>query len=277
MIVDGKAIAEAVKAEVKDTVSVMGKRPSLFVLVQNKSLAIEKFVGIKKKIGEEIGVDVIVHEARDEDTTDELISCVSKAATIHQGIIVQLPLSTREGFQPVDTQRVLDAVPVTHDVDVLSKEAVIQFQNGVLPILPPVVGAIKEILDRNNIIIKDKKIVVLGRGKLVGEPAALWLARQGGEVDVFTGKTLHIEEHTKTADILVLGTGTPGLIKPHMIKNGVVLFDAGTSEAKGKLTGDADPACADKCTLFTPTPGGIGPITAVLIFRNLLTLMENTQ
>ena len=110
MIVDGKAIAETVKAEVKDTVSVMGKRPSLFVLVQNKSLAIEKFVGIKKKIGEEIGVDVIVHEARDEDTTDELISCVSKAATIHQGIIVQLPLSTCEGFQPVDTGR----MPVLH-------------------------------------------------------------------------------------------------------------------------------------------------------------------
>jgi methylenetetrahydrofolate dehydrogenase (NADP+)/methenyltetrahydrofolate cyclohydrolase len=79
------------------------------------------------------------------------------------------------------------------------------------------------------------------------------------------------------ADIVVLGTGQPGFIKPEHIKEGVVLIDAGASEMAGVITGDADPACAQKASLFTPVPGGVGPIAVAMIFKNILDLVERSR
>ncbi len=83
-----------------------------------------------------------------------------------------------------------------------------------------------------------------------------------------------LAEHTREADVLVLGAGSPGLITPDMVKDGVIILDAGTGESEGVLKGDADPACAAKARIFTPTPGGLGPVTVAKVFENLLTLVN---
>jgi len=141
--------------------------------------------------------------------------------------------------------------------------------------LPPVVGAIKELSKRQHVVFAGAKVVVVGEGRLVGKPAALWAKKQGAQVKVIHRNTERPEEILKTADIIISGAGDPGIIKPEMIKEGVVIFDAGTSEEGGVLKGDANPACADKATLFTPVPGGIGPITVAVLLRNLVNLWRS--
>jgi methylenetetrahydrofolate dehydrogenase (NADP+)/methenyltetrahydrofolate cyclohydrolase len=137
----------------------------------------------------------------------------------------------------------------------------------------PVVEAIREIFVRNGITVEGKKACVVGEGRLVGHPAAMWLESEGAKVTVITYDKGSYET-LKDADIIVCGAGVPGIIKPEMIKEGAVLIDAGTSEAEGRISGDADPSCADKCSVFTPVPGGVGPIAVAMIFKNLFTLAK---
>ncbi len=122
--------------------------------------------------------------------------------------------------------------------------------------------------------IAGKKAVIVGAGKLVGKPSAELLTTLGANITFVTEHAGSLEE-LKDADIAVLGAGNPGFIKPEMLKPGIVLIDAGTSEAAGgKLMGDADPACANMASVFTPVPGGIGPIAIAMIFKNLFELAK---
>jgi len=121
-------------------------------------------------------------------------------------------------------------------------------------------------------IQKNKKVLVIGNGKLVGEPVGIMLSHEGIMFDVVNKSTDEItrNEIIRNADVIISGVGIPHLIKPDMIQPGVILIDAGTSEQSGKLAGDIDPACADVASYITPVPGGVGPITVVALFRNLL-------
>ena len=134
-----------------------------------------------------------------------------------------------------------------------------------------------EILERNNIQVKGKKVVILGRGRLVGKPFAICMKRLGAEIIQLNSTTGDPVPHLLTADIIATGIGKPHFIKPEMIREGAIILDGGTSEKDGKVVGDADPSCAEKCQIFTPTPGGIGPITVALLFRNLLNIIKNQQ
>ena len=181
------------------------------------------------------------------------------------GIIVQLP------FPPqIPIQHVLDKISPTHDVDAL-------FYAGIgEEILPPVVGAIDAIAQRHQIVFTDKLVVVVGYGRLVGAPAKLYAESKGANVKVIQRDTTDANDIIKSADILILGAGVPGLITPNMVKDGVVVFDAGTSEEGGMLVGDAAPDVASKAALLTPVPGGIGPVTIAVLLRNLILLIKKS-
>ena len=269
MIVDGRLIANDIKEQLKKKIT--GKQLSLVVFVMSQSLATQKFIEIKRKFANDIGIDVLVEELPDDISTKIVLGKVGEASAEHQGIIIQLPLSSH-----IDTDRVRNAVPASHDVDVIADASFAQFQQGVSSVLPPVAGAIAEIVLRYSVSVTGKNAVIVGAGRLVGKPAEVWFKNQGAEVIILDKHTANLKAETRKADILVLGAGIPGFIMPDMIKDGVVIFDAGTSEAEGKLAGDADPACASKAALFTPVPGGIGPITIAMIFKNLLTLTDSS-
>lgn len=269
MIVDGRLIANDIKEQLKGKIT--GRRLSLVVFVMSQSLATQKFIEIKKKFANDVGVDVVIEELPGDISTEALLGKVGEASTKHQGIIIQLPLASH-----IDTDRVRNAVPASHDVDVIADASFAEFQRDRFAVLPPVAGAIAEIILRYDISVAGKNVVVVGAGRLVGRPVEVWFKNQGAEVSILDKNTANLKEETRKADILVLGAGMPGLITPDMIKDGVVIFDAGTSEAEGKLAGDALPACAGKASLFTPVPGGIGPITIAMIFKNLLTLADSS-
>lgn len=258
MIIDGRQMAETIKQDLKKR---LGKRKLKLVIVSvGEDSVSAKYLGRKQKFGEEIGVEVVVQEFASEILQTELaerLRQLADDASVH-GVVVQLPLPKH-----LQTEDLLALIPPEKDVDALSPET---------RVLSPVVQAIKEILTWQKISPEGKKAVVVGRGKLVGRPVAIWLAQEGAEVSVVDLETSKSEEILKQADIIVSGAGCPGLITPGAIKPGVVLIDAATSELGGKLVGDADSACADKCSVFTPVPGGVGPLTVVCLFKNFIDL-----
>ena len=267
MVVDGRQIAHDLKRQLGKQFQGLSRRLSLAVIQTGDDFVTQKYISIKEAAAHELGVEFkliqLEHRAKTEDVLRELLH----AARRHDGVVVQMPLSHN-----VDVDAVRQIMPITHDVDVFGNTAFVQFQEKRLPILPPVVGAISEILKRHEITVAGKKVVVLGEGRLVGIPSAIWAERMGAFVQTLNRDTADIAASTKEADILILGAGAPGLITSDKIKDGVIIMDAGTTEASGKLKGDADPSCAEKAALITPVPGGIGPISIAKLFENLLVL-----
>jgi methylenetetrahydrofolate dehydrogenase (NADP+)/methenyltetrahydrofolate cyclohydrolase len=161
-------------------------------------------------------------------------------------------------------------IPANKDIDALTGDSSVD---------SPVAEAVMEILGQSGISLSDKKNLVVGQGKLVGCPVANRLAQEGFNVEVATINTVDLKKLTLSADIVISGVGKPYFITPDMIKEGVVLIDAGTSDLPfsltgqaTKLAGDFDPACSDKASLFTPVPGGVGPIVVAMLFKNLAKL-----
>lgn len=268
MLINGKEIAEDVCSQVRESFSTYKKPLVLAVVMVGNDVVTEQFVRIKKRVAESVGVTLVEHRFPVEIATQELVNEIQKILPGCNGIIVQLPLPAH-----VDFKKIQDAVPSSHDVDCLGTEARKQFENGDMKLLPPVVGACKEILSRAGVDVAEKNAVVIGKGILVGAPMASWLSHWGASV-ISLGHQDSIEKYTKKADIIVLGAGAPHILKPDMITEGVIILDAGTSESGGKVVGDADPTCAEKAGCMTPVPGGIGPIAVAMLFRNLATLLK---
>ncbi len=261
MIIDGRALANKLKgdlaAKFKPLLPVR-----LEVVLVGEDPASLKFVEIKERFATALGVAVRRHEFPAEVMAEDLVELLTRLATDpkSQGIIIQLPLPAH-----LNADELISLIPADKDVDALTTEA---------RVLPPVAGAVAEILQSEQVKLTGIKAVVIGKGRLVGAPVAVWLTGEGAEVTVADSKTEHLPELLKTADLIVSGVGKPHFIKSEMLKEGVVLIDAGTSEAAGELAGDADPACAAMCHLFTPVPGGVGPITVAKLFENLLYLIS---
>ncbi len=259
MIIDGKKIAHDIIVGLGDTLR--GK--TLGIVVNGGDPATESFVRIKERVARRLGV--VVKKGALEDLIQ---TC--------DGVLVQLP-------HP-DADALLPQIPRDKDVDAL----------GANPeVLAPVAGAVREILFQTTQLPRQQgsplpnietaavphartrpsEVVVIGEGRLVGKPVAQMLRQEGYEVSVITAERGSLES-LKSADLVVSGAGSPHLIKPTILKPGVILIDAGTSEQGGKVVGDCDPACAKVASIFTPVPGGVGPIAIAMLFKNLATLIK---
>jgi methylenetetrahydrofolate dehydrogenase (NADP+)/methenyltetrahydrofolate cyclohydrolase len=115
-------------------------------------------------------------------------------------------------------------------------------------------------------------VLVLGYGRLVGKPVSILLRHNHAHVTVIDKPVPDLAQHVREAYVVISGVGSPALITPDMVGEGTVLIDAGTSESGGKIVGDIDPACAHNAKLFTPVPGGVGPVAIAMLFKNLLIL-----
>lgn len=267
MIIDGKAIAE-------DMYEALAKRRALFkqgiklgIVVAAPSPVIESFVRIKTRAAAKLNIDMVRIDLPEGADTDAAIEVVKRLAEVTDSVIVQLPLP-----KTLDTDAVLSAIPPEKDVDALNPT----IPEDKHPVFAPVALAVIELLKRAGVQIEGKKAVVVGAGRLVGAPSAVLLKRLGARVSMFTlteGSALDL----KDADIVVCGAGNPGFIKVEHIKEGVALIDAGASESKGRVMGDADPACANIASVFSPVPGGVGPVAVAMIFRNLFDLLEKAR
>ncbi len=265
MIVDGRSIASEILTEVRKSVT---RTIVVRAVVVSPSPATESYLSIKAARAAEAGMHLDVVRLGAHATEDEVRQWVTSPGC--DAVIVQLPLPKH-----LNQEAALDAIPLERDADVLSTRAYERFAHGEDgAIVPPVVAAIAEILMREKVSIAGKRAAVVGQGKLVGKPAAALLSMLGAEVSVLTQESSDLSV-LKEADIVITGAGVPGLIRPEHLKEGVVLIDAGTSESDGAIVGDADPACLSVASVFTPVPGGVGPIAVACLFRNIAHLIAS--
>lgn len=264
-IVDGKIIALRIKERLKAEVVKMKKAPILTVISIGQDSVGESYVNAKRGFGEEIGISFKEEVFTADEDKGVLKACISRAVRESDGTVIQLPVP-----ETLPKKEILNLVPPEKDPDMLSSFSKELFENCRSEIIPPVAGALSEILSFHGIGVKGKRVVVVGYGQLVGEPAVSWFKCQG-VLPVVLVKEDGLESLCE-ADIVVSGVGKPSLIKPEMVKEGAVLIDAGTSGQSGEVVGDMDPECAKKASLFTPVPGGVGPITIAKLFENFMTL-----
>ncbi len=265
MIIDGRKLAAEIGQELAIGFANLNRPATLALVIVGENKATRSFVAQKERVAQQVGVALKLFEYEADISQADLAVEVGRLALDPKviGLIVQLPLPAT-----IDQDAILALIPPAKDVDALGSEPVVD---------SPVAAAVLEILARQQIALAGQKAVVVGQGKLVGRPVARALARAGAAVSVADVNTKNLAALLKTADIIVSGAGVPGLIKPEMIKEGVVLIDAGTSEEGQVLKGDIDPACADQAKLYTPVPGGLGPVTVALLFKNLLALANRAN
>lgn len=268
MLVDGKAIAADIARETKERLAREGRALTVRAVVVRPTAATESYLKIKETSAQDAGMRLEVARVADTATDADVIAAVQAPGA--DAVIVQLPLP--ESF---DTARILNTIPIEADADVLSDAAYARFAAGEeeAPI-PPVADAVDEILRRCHVDVAGKNAVVVGVGKLVGKPCAALLSVRGAHVTIVRRSTEDKEAIFKDADIIVSGAGTPNFITSDMVKEGAVLIDAGTSGVAGGVAGDFDPGCADNASVFTPVPGGVGPVAVACLFKNAARLLK---
>ena len=259
MIISGKELAEQIYQELANTVSHLTVKPHVTIVTCAPTAATYTYLTYKLAAAKRVGIRTSLIELPAESTTADCITAIEKASMQTDGIVVQLPLPAH-----IDTETVIASIPPSYDVDGL------RYPKRQTMFLPPVAAAVAEIVRTYGVTFVDKKVVVVGYGRLVGQACTAYLQKIGIEPTVVTETTEDKASIIASADVLILGTGQPSLITPAQIKEGVLIFDAGTAELGGKLRGDADPSCAEKASLFTPVPNGIGPLTIATLLKNCL-------
>lgn len=270
MILYGKPVAQAIEQEIKTKIANFRSsqiKPFLAVILVGNDAASQLYTQKKKDKAESLGIGFRLHhfptEIKEQNVID-LIGCLNQNKNV-SGIIIQLPLP--ESF---DTPKILAQIDSKKDVDGLN--------NG---FAPTTAGAILELLNYYNIGLKNKKIVIVGRGKLVGAPLEKILSEKNFDVTVCDSKTLDLAVQTNQADIIISGVGKPGLITSDMVKSDTVIIDAGTAESSGSTVGDIDTEVYDGVSVYTkvssysPVPGGVGPVTVVKLLKNVVEAAEN--
>jgi len=234
---------------------VKGIAPRLVIIQVKDDPAINTYVRLKQGYGAEIGVAVDIHFIPQTEAPT-LIKQLNEDPTVH-GIIVQLPLSDTG-----QTDEIVDLVAPAKDVDGLGSDA--KFE-------PATPMAIMWLLEEHGIALKAKRILVIGRGKLVGRPLLETLNKLSFNPGVADENTSDLAEQVQAADVIITATGQPGLITSRMIKPGAVIVDAGVASEAGKTVGDlAEEVYQRQDISVTPPKGGVGPLTVCALFENVL-------
>ena len=291
IIINGRKLREQILAKVKNEVATLSFQPVFCdVLVGNDPASLQ-YVQMKRVTAEAVGISFYKANFPASITTDDLIKEIKVLNKIPNmcGIIVQLPLP-----ESLDKRAILDSIDSKLDVDCLGRIASEKFYNnygGQNDLGFPTALSCLALLDSINLDLKEKKIVVLGQGDLVGKPVAALLKFRGLNPIVITSKTParnaygiavaggeNKEEIIKQADVIISGIGKGKYITGNMIKKGAVLIDAGISESEGGIVGDIDiESVKDVAGYVSPVPGGVGPMTVAMLLNNVLMVAKNLK
>ena len=281
-LIDGKATAAAIKAEiaeeVKEIVARGGKQPHLAAVLVGHDGGSETYVKNKVLACEVCGFKSTLIRYEDDVTEEELLSCVDRLNKNGDvdGFIVQLPLPKH-----IDEQKVIEAIDYRKDVDGFHPINVGRMAIGLPCYISATPKGILELLRRYNIPTSGKKCVILGRSNIVGKPMAqLMMQKQYGDstVTVCHSRSKTLKEECQQADIIIAAIGQPAFLKADMVKPGVVVIDVGTTRVPDatrksgfRLSGDVDfENVAPLCSYITPVPGGVGPMTICMLMLNTL-------
>lgn len=258
-LLNGKELADFIKqrqaGEVRALTQARGIVPKLAIVQVKDDPVINTYVRLKKRYGDDIGITVESYHPKQPEIS-KVIDELNNDPAVH-GIIVQLPLT-----DPSETDTVVNMVAANKDVDALGEAP--QFD-------PATPMAIMWLLAGYNVDLRGKKVLLIGRGKLVGAPLEKILKESGMDVSVADRNTEDLRQETLEADIIVTATGSPAILYPEMIKEGAVVVDAGVASEDGKTVGDVAPELYERNDLtITPEKGGVGPLTVCALFENVL-------
>ncbi len=266
-IIDGKAYALQLRERLKIKITERDKTPGLAVVIVGSDPASQIYVRNKIKACAEVGIRSYSYELPETTTQKELETLLDALATDPQvdGILLQLPLP--KGF---DAEAAMSKIPFEKDVDGFSAQnlGLLTLHKERMVACTPL--GVMKLLENERVELSGKHAVVLGRSDTVGKPMAMLLLNANATVTVCHSKTKDIQEICKTADILVSAVGKAKFVTADMVKQGAVVIDVGMNrDETGKLCGDVDfEAVKEKCSLITPVPGGVGPMTITMLMYN---------
>lgn len=275
-IIDGRKIAkeisESLKVKVEDFIKKNKLTPKLAVIIVGEDPASLFYVKMIARSCEKVSIDFEKHNLPGKTSEKELLELIDNLNEDKKvsGIIVQVPLP-----EQINQERIQEAVNPSKDVDCFNPINMGKLALGKPEFLPCTPYAVYELIRRENIIVEGKHTVIVGRSNIVGKPMTLILLQKeqyaNATLTVCHSRTNDLGHYTRQADILIAAVGKPEIIKRDMIKEGAVIIDVGTNEVEGKLVGDvAYEEVLDKASVITPVPGGVGPITNVMLMQNTL-------
>jgi len=275
-IIDGRKIAkefnESLKVEVNEFIKKNKLIPKLAVVIMGEDPASLFYVKMISRACEKVSIDFEKYHLSENTSEKELLKLIEDLNRDKKvsGIIVQVPLPKH-----INQERVQEAVSPSKDVDCFNPINMGKLALGKPEFLPCTPYAVYELIKKENIIIPGRHTVIVGRSNIVGKPLALILLQKephaNATLTVCHSRTKDLAYYTRQADVLIVAVGIPEIIKENMVKEGAVVIDVGTNEVEGKLVGDvAYEEVLDKVSVITPVPGGVGPITNIMLMKNTL-------
>ncbi|MFV9473661.1 bifunctional methylenetetrahydrofolate dehydrogenase/methenyltetrahydrofolate cyclohydrolase FolD [Advenella sp. RU8] len=275
-IIDGKKLAETIKLNLADRINALKEKdiiPGLTVILVGDDPASQVYVRNKANTFTKLGLNSSVEQypaSLSEEALCDRIRELNNDPSVH-GILVQLPLPAN-----LDANKVIETISPEKDVDGFHISNAGALMTGRPLFIPCTPYGVMKMLESENVELRGAEAVVIGASNIVGKPMALLLQKAGATVTICNSKTKDLSAHTKRADVLVVATGRPEMITGDMIKPGAIVIDVGINRgADGKLKGDVEFSSAKEVAgAITPVPGGVGPMTIVMLLVNTIEAAE---
>jgi methylenetetrahydrofolate dehydrogenase (NADP+)/methenyltetrahydrofolate cyclohydrolase len=269
-IIDGRAMGAVIKAELQDEIrryiQVKGRAPGLVIVRVGGDAASGVYSKAILRVAEEVGIEASLEQLPAIAPADELRSILLRLNNDEtaQGIIVQMPLPAH-----LSQKMVADTVSASKDIDGISPRSAGNLFLGLPSFLPSTAAAVMEILERTRTELAGKRVVILGRSNVVGKPLIMMLLQKNATVTICHSRTVNLARFTREADVLIAAVGQANLINADMVRTGAVVIDVGINTSpEGRIVGDVDfTSVRQVAGSLTPTPGGVGPLTNILLLK----------
>ncbi len=262
---DGKALAERVRGEVKQEVAELDRQIGLATVLVGEDPASAIYVRSKQKACREVGIEPIDHQLGTDTSEEELLALISElnADDGVTGILVQLPLP-----EQIDEDRIIRSINPIKDVDGFHPFSAGHLLQGSPTFVAATPAGIMEILREYDVDLSGARAVVVGRSNIVGKPMALLLLAEHATVTICHSRTRDLPEVVRQADVVVAAVGRPETVRADMVREGATVVDVGINRTEDGVVGDVAADVREKAGLLTPVPGGVGPMTIASLLRN---------
>ena len=271
---DGKALAEKLRAQIAEEVRLFGEPVCLATVLVGDDPASHIYVSRKHDACAEAGIESRDHRFGDSTPESEVLDLLEElnADDGVDGILVQLPLP-----EHMDESKVTLAVDAAKDVDGFHPLNAGALFLGKPLLVPATPLGIMALLDEYEVELEGKNAVVIGRSEIVGKPIALLLLARHATVTICHSRTVGLAEHARRADVLVAAVGQPGLVTRDMVNPGAVVIDVAMNRTESGLVGDVEKDVGEVAGFLTPVPGSVGPMTIAMLLRNTLTAVQHRR
>jgi len=268
-LIDGKAIADEIKIELKNKIIPLDPKPGLAIILIGNDEASKLYVSLKHKACHEINMDfhsyLFPANAPEKDIL-ETIDFLNKDPEVN-GILVQLPLPPN-----FDEAKIIQAIDSKKDVDGFHPVNLELIEKNQPYIIPPLTRSILKMIESTGENVKDKNTVIIGNSDVFYRPLAVILKQMGANTSFCQPDAQNLNSEVKKADILIVAVGRPDFITKEMIKKDSLIIDIGTNHVNGKTVGDVNPNVDEICAFRSPVPGGVGPVTVAMLLQSTFDL-----